>query len=71
MTYISEFHGCAYRLVKDLDSDGDYLIYTPLLTDNTFSENDEDWIEVDDMALLGEEKVHQDHIAMVYEVLSK
>ena len=69
MTYISDFHGCVYRLVRDLDSDGDYLIYTPLNEDGTYSENDEDWVEVDDLAFLGEEKVHQDHIEFVYNTL--
>ena len=70
MIYISEFHGCAYRIVKDVDSDGDFLEMTPLSTDNTFSLNDEDWIEVDEMALLGEEKVHQDEVTKAYEVLA-
>ena len=69
--YVSEFHGCAYALVKDDDSDGDYLIQTPMFADNTFSLLDDDWVEVDELALLGEEAVHQEHINFVHSILSK
>ena len=69
--YISEFHGCAYAMVKDVDSDGDYLIMTPMMTDNTFSMNDDDWTEVDELALLGEESAHLEHINFVHSILSK
>ena len=63
--YISDFHGCAYSMVRDLDSDGDYLIYTPLFTDGTYEEDLGEWAEVDHMALLGEEEVHQVHVEWV------
>ena len=69
--YISQAHGCVYSLIHDDDSDGDYLIYTPLNADDTFTLNDDDWTEVDDMALLGEEQHIQDEVAHVYDVLSQ
>ena len=70
MIYVSEDHGCVYRLYRDVDSDGDYLLYTPLNQDNTFSLNDDDWIEVDEMAMLGEEQEVQDAVANVWKTLS-
>jgi len=63
--YISEFHGCAYSMVRDLDSDGDYLIYTPLNDDGTYEKDRDEWQEVDEMALLGEEEVHRTHVDWV------
>ena len=69
MIYISENHGCVYRIYQDVDSDGDYLIYTPLNQDNTFSMNDDEWIEVDEMALLGEEQDVRDEVEKVWAVL--
>ena len=57
--YLSDFHGCAYSMVRDLDSDGDYLIHTPLYLDGTYEQDREAWVEVDHMALLGEEQDHQ------------
>ena len=71
MIYISEFHGCAYRLVRDLDSDGDWLEMTPLTTNNTFSLNDEDWTEVDEMAMLGEEECHREEVSYAYKTLKE
>ena len=71
MIYISENHGCVYRIYQDVYSDVDYLIYTPLNQDNTFSMNDDDWIEVDEMALLGEEKEVQDYIEFVFDYLQE
>ena len=68
--YISQFHGCAYAVVKDLDSDGDFLITTPMFKDDTFSLNEDDWTEVDEMALLGEEPCHREHIDHVWSVLN-
>ena len=70
MVYVSDNHGCAYRIFKDVDSDGDYLIYTPLNQDNTFSMDDDEWIEVDEMALLGEEQEVRDEVEKVWKTLS-
>ena len=69
--YISEFHGCAYRIQRDLDSDGDYLLHTPISTDDTFSLDDDDWIEVDELALLGEDEDHRLHIEFVWDLLRR
>ena len=69
MMYVSEEHGCVYALVKDQDSDGDYMVMTPMNADNTFSMDDIDWVEVDEMALLGEEQCIRDHVEMVYQLL--
>ena len=67
--YLSDFHGCAYAMVRDLDSDGDYLIYTPLYTDGTYEQDRDEWCEVDHMALLGEEQDHQLHVEWVMDHL--
>ena len=66
---LSEEHGCVYGLVHDLDSDGDYLIQTPRNADGTWSEADEDWCEVDELALLGEEPEVQDYVERVWKAL--
>ena len=63
--YVSEEHGCAYRIHKDLDSDGDWLECTPLFIDGTWSRDDDDWYEVDHMALLGEEEDVRLHVDWV------
>ena len=67
--YISNFHGCAYSMVRDLDSDGDYLIHTPLYLDGTYEQDREEWIEVDHMQLLGEEQDDRLHVEWVIDHL--
>ena len=69
--FYSDFHGCVYGLVRDLDSDGDYLMTTPQNADGTWSENEDDWYEVDEMALLGEEEDHRLHVEFVYDLLRR
>ena len=59
---LCEDHGCAYSI----DSEGT-LFYTPLNQDNTIDTSD--WIEVDHMAILGEEQEIQDLINEVHEKL--
>ena len=58
----SEQNGCAYTI----DSEGT-LFYTPMYEDNKIDSMD--WIEVDHMSLLGEEKEIQDEIDKVHEQL--
>jgi hypothetical protein len=58
----SEQHGCAYSI----DSEGT-LFYTPMLQGGGIET--EDWIEVDYLAMLGEEKEVQDVINTVHEQL--
>ena len=67
--FISQPHGCVYAIAKDCDSDGDYLIQTPILMDNTYDHNQDNWDEVDEMALLGEEQHIRDHIDIVWATL--
>ena len=67
----SEEHGCIYGLVKDVDSDGDYLMFTPQFIDGTWSENEDDWAEVDEMALLGEDSKIKDYVDQVFQTLQK
>ena len=69
--YLSEPHGCVYRIVQDQDSDGDYLITTPRNADGTWSERDEDWTEVDELALLGEDQDIRLHVEHVWDVLRR
>ena len=65
---ISEKHGCAYALEESPDF-GDHLIHTPLNPDGTYSTNENDWCEVDELALLGEEQDIQDEIKRVWSEL--
>jgi hypothetical protein len=56
ITFISQILGCAYAL------DSNVLIVTPLNTDGTFDSNIDNWTEVDQLAILGEEQWIQDEI---------
>jgi len=58
----SEEHGCAYSI----DSEGT-LFYTPMLQGGGIETME--WIEVDHLAMLGEEKEVQDVINNVHEQL--
>ena len=69
--YISEKHGCVYALIQDLDSDGDYLIQTPMFADGTYDQDQDNWCEVDEMALLGEEQEIQDYVNFVFGYLQE
>ena len=71
IVYVSAAHGCVYQLVKDLDSDGDYLICTPQFTDGSYDQDRDNWDEVDEMALLGEEQEIRDHVDFIYDVLKQ
>jgi len=57
--YLSDFHGCAYAL------DDGVLITTPLHEDLTYDTCWDNWVEVDQLALLGEEQQHQEHVSWV------
>ena len=61
--YLSDFHGCAYQLVDDT------LCMTPLHDDLTYDTCTDNWVEVDFMALLGEDIIHQDYTNTVYNKL--
>ena len=69
--YVSEFHGCVYGICKDVDSDGDYLIQTPMFTDGTYDTDQDTWCEVDELALLGEEQDHQLEVEHAWDVLRR
>ena len=68
--YVSTFHGCVYSIIKDQDSDGDYLVHTPLFADNTFCPDIDQWVEVDELALLGEERCHQEEVDRAWTILT-
>ena len=59
ITFISQILGSVYALEDDV------LIATPLDIDGTFDSNFDNWIEVDHLALLGEEQWIQDEINRV------
>lgn len=63
MILISETLGGVFAIENDV------LINTPMFTDGTFDDNKEEWIEVDHMALFGEEKYIQDEIMRVENIL--
>ena len=67
----SNEHGCIYGLVKDVDSDGDYLMCTPVYVDGTWSEDEDDWCEVDMMSLLGEDEEVQKEVDLIFQTLQK
>ena len=60
--YVSEFHGCVYAICQDVDSDGDYLICTPQYSDGSYDTDRDNWVEVDELALLGEEQAVRDEV---------
>ena len=61
--FISEQHGCVYTL------DDNVLLTTPQFTDGRYDENVDNWDEVDELALLGEEQSIQDHVSYVIKTL--
>ena len=63
ITLISETLGAVYTLEDDA------LLYTPMMKDGSFSDNIDDFIEVDHMALFGEEQYIQDEIVRVENIL--
>ena len=67
--YVSNQHGCVYGLMADVDSDGDVLFYTPQFADGSYSLDENDWIEVDHMALLGEDEDVRLHVEWVHDML--
>ena len=67
--YVSEAHGCVYEIFKDLDSDGDYLICTPQFSDGSYDQDRANWVEVDELALLGEEQAVQDEVERAWTAL--
>ena len=69
IVYESAAHGCVYQLILDDDSDGDYLICTPMMTDGSYEQDRDEWVEVDEMALLGEDQEVRDQVDFIYEVL--
>ena len=69
--YASYQHGCVYGLWQDQDSDGDVLLYTPQLRDGSYSKDEDDWVEVDHMALLGEDEDTRLHVEWVEDMLRR
>ena len=63
MMFISETLGGVFAIEDDV------LINTPMFKDGTFDDNKDEWIEVDHMALLGEEKYIQDEVARIENIL--
>ena len=64
MIYVSEQHGCVYTLQDNV------LLMTPQFTDGSYDLNTDNWTEVDEMSLLGEEQSIQDHVNYVITTLS-
>ena len=62
--FISKEHGCAYRL------DDNVLLQTPMYVGGGIETADDNWSEVDEMALLGEEQSVQDYMSYVIQTLS-
>ena len=69
--YKSDFHGCVYAICEDEDSGGDYLIYTPQFSDGSYDEDQDNWSEVDEMALLGEDEDVRIHVEWVWDYLRR
>ena len=63
MIYVSEQHGCVYTLQDNV------LLMTPQFTDGSYDSDTDNWIEVDELSLLGEEQSIQDHIQQVITTL--
>jgi hypothetical protein len=63
ITFISSILGCVYTLIDD------ELFYTPMMKDGSFSNNEEDFVEVDHMALLGEEEFIRQEVERVENIL--
>lgn len=63
ITFISSILGCVYTLIDD------ELFYTPMMKDGSFSNNEDDFVEVDHMSLFGEEQYIQDEIVRVENIL--
>ena len=63
MIYVSEQHGCVYTLQDNV------LLMTPQFTDGSYDSDTDNWIEVDELSLLGEEQSIQDHIQKVITTL--
>lgn len=69
MTFIRcEAHGCVYTLDPH---NPDALLYTPLYQDGSFASslNDEDWLVVDFLSLLGEEEEIRSKIDSIHNLL--
>ena len=69
--YFSKPHGCVYSICEDLDSDGDYLITTPQFVDGSYDQDQDNWVEVDEMALLGEEEDVRLEVEHAWDVLRR
>ena len=64
--FASSAHGCVYQLVKDHDSDGDYLISTPMLSDGSYDTNRDHWDVVD---MIEDQDI--EHVNYVYQILQE
>tara|TARA_Y100000768_G_scaffold332281_1_gene271839 strand:- start:21 stop:254 length:234 start_codon:yes stop_codon:yes gene_type:complete len=69
--YVCEEHGSVYALFRDQDSDGDCLLQTPMFTDGSYDQNQDNWAEVDMMALFGEEQEIQDKVNFIFDYLQQ
>lgn len=63
--YKSSQHGCVYGLVNNV------LFYTPEFTDESYSKDFDDWVEVDHLALLGEDEDVRLHVEWVEDMLRR
>ena len=59
----SEQHGCVYTLQDNV------LLMTPQFTDGSYDPDVDNWSEVDELSLLGEEQSIQDHVSYVITTL--
>jgi len=61
--YLSDQHGCVYGLIDGA------LFYTPQFSDGSYSDVEDDWVEVDHLALLGEDGDVRLHVEWVEDML--
>jgi len=61
--YLSDQHGCVYGLIDGA------LFYTPQYVDGVWSTDEDDWVEVDHLALLGEDEDVRLHVEWVEDLL--
>ena len=65
--YLSEMLGAAYTLTDG--DDGPDLFVSPIFVDGTYDDEEDCWIMVDHMALLGEEESIRNEINRIDELL--
>ena len=63
--YVSDQHGCVYGIIDDA------LFFTPQFSGGGYSTDEDDWAEVDHMAMLGEDGDVRLHIEWVEDMLRR